>query len=526
MTNESNKNYQYDRCSSRGICSINPTTSSLQEIILLYLRHAAFYELKLLEKGVSEKNISNFILNTISILSSSYEISENNFYMINYAFQKEFPKVIDYYKSLNTDEELQSEIVEIEKLLNNKFDINEYIRLGEKAFNKRIRLYDKELRSFFRIIFTLVKSIVIHILTFESFGKNIQEEFSLLLEVLNNINNQKIQKDELKKLILDISKKDCELMMKIRLAQEEEYGIQTQNNISYSTTKGKAILVVGSNLKELEQILNECEKENIDIYTHDNMILAHTFPKFKEYKNLKGQYGQGMESCLLDFSTFPGPIILTRNSLFNIENLYKGRLYTTDFAYSKGVIPINNDDFSSVIKSAKESKGFKTGKICDEAVIGFNYHQVLTEIYKRLRENHFKRILIIGIESYTESDTKYFQTLLGHVPDDTLVLSLSCCEEKVNRICLNAIYDTTSVLKLSEELIKNSNKQIAIFYPYCDRHTLSVIIYTSSLLKNNIFIGRWNNSIVNPAIIDILKTNYNVQEITTPKNDLTKLIKE
>ena len=91
---------------------------------------------------------------------------------------------------------------------------------------------------------------------------------------------------------------------------------------------------------------------------------------------------------------------------------------------------------------------------------------------------------------------------------------------------MNAIYDTTSVLKLSEELIKNSNRKVTIFYPYCDRHTLSVIIYTSSIIKNNIFIGRWNNSIINPNIINALKTEFNILEITTPKNDLKKFINE
>ncbi len=524
MSNELNKNYQYDRCTSRGICSINPTTSSLQEVVLLYLKHAAFYELKLLESDSEDKITNNLILNTISILSSNYEINEHNFYMINNAFQKEFPKIVSFYKSLDSETKLNNEVLEIEKLLNNSRNINDFIRFGEKAFNKRMLSYNKELTNFYKIIFIIIKSFTINILTFESFGKNAQKEFHLLLKVLNLLNNPQKEKNKLKKIIIDLSKKDCELMKKIRQVQEEEYGKQTKSKISFSTSKGNAVLVVGSNLKELDFILDKLKDEEIDVYTHDNMILAHTFPKFQNYKNLKGQYGHGMENCLLDFSTFPGPIILTRNSLYNIENLYRGRLYTTDFAYSKGVIQINDTNFSSLIKAAKEGKGFKTGKSCEDEIIGFSYQETLDKINKKLEEKEFKQIVIIGIEGYIEDETKYFQTLLEHFPDETLVLSLSCCKEKENRICLNAIYDTTSALKLSEELIKNSNKKISIFYPYCDRHTLSVMIYTSSIINNNIFIGRWNNSVISPAIIDTLKTDFNILEITTPKNDLTKLM--
>ena len=114
------------------------------------------------------------------------------------------------------------------------------------------------------------------------------------------------------------------------------------------------------------------------------MMLANTFPAFKQYKNLKGQYGQGMENCLLDFATFPGPIILTRHSLYNVEHLYRGQLYTTDFAYSKGVIPIKDENYAPVIEASLNSKGFKTGKQCETVSIGYDYDKTIQEIKEKL----------------------------------------------------------------------------------------------------------------------------------------------
>ena len=102
-------------------------------------------------------------------------------------------------------------------------------------------------------------------------------------------------------------------------------------------------------IRELEIVLDKLKNENIDIYTHDEMMLAHTFPKFSEYTHLKGQFGQGVENCLLDFATFPGPIILTKHSLHNIENFYRGSLFTTDYISSpKGIIKIENNDLSDL----------------------------------------------------------------------------------------------------------------------------------------------------------------------------------
>ena len=47
-----NEDYQYDSCVSRGICSVNPRTSSLQEILVLYLRLSSYYALKLYENAI------------------------------------------------------------------------------------------------------------------------------------------------------------------------------------------------------------------------------------------------------------------------------------------------------------------------------------------------------------------------------------------------------------------------------------------------------------------------------------------
>ena len=161
--------------------------------------------------------------------------------------------------------------------------------------------------------------------------------------------------------------------------------------------------MVGYNIKELENILENVKNENIDVYTHDDMILAHTFPKFRKYAHLKGHFGKGLENCLIDFAIFPGPIILTRNSLHNIENFYRGRLFTTDYSISpKGVIKIDSSNFEEVITSAKKAKGFKTGKICNSIIIGFNYDEITELIDEKIKSCKYKQIFIIGPDENIE----------------------------------------------------------------------------------------------------------------------------
>lgn len=519
MNNESG--YQYDRCISRGICSINPTTASLQEVIILYLKNIAFYGLKLEEAGINDEKIYNLVLNTISILSSSYEISVQNFKVINSAFQTELPRIINIYENLCSKNGVECEKPELCIILDKTADINDYIRLGEKEFNKRINSSTLQVLNLYRIMFILVKSMTVNMLVYESYGHKPSDEFSFILKILNLLNFSPKKQEELKSLILEAAKKDCELMSAIRSIQEERYGNQEQSEVSFSTKKGKAIMVVGSNIRELENVLEEFKNTAIDVYTHDNMMLAHTFPKFKEYKNLKGQYGKGMENCLLDFSTFPGPIILTKNSLYNVENLYRGTLFTTDFAYSKGVIPIINNDFSKVIKSAENSRGFKSGKECIAEKTGFSYENLFKLLNKKLNKTFYKQVIIIGARGYSSEEKEYFKKLIKHVPKDIFVISMSCCDENENILCLNTEYDNLAVLKISDYVIGSFSLDVNVFFPYCDRHTLTMLLFLSSKNVKNIFVGTKNQTILKPNILDGLKTDFNVLEITTPKKDLS-----
>ena len=345
----------------------------------------------------------------------------------------------------------------------------------------------------------------------------------MILKLLNSLNIE-CNSEDLKLLIIEATIFDNKLMKLLRKKQEERYGKQRISEVSYTTTPSKTILVVGSNIRELEDILEAVKNTDIDVYTHDEMMIAHTFPKFSEYKNLKGQYGQGIENCLLDFSTFPGPIILTRHSLYNVENLYRGRLYTTDFASSKGVISIKERDFSDVIKASEKAKGFKTGRQCETVSIGYNYDNSVHLIEEKLRKHDFSNIFIIGHNGYTLEQQTYFDKLLKQTPDNVLIISLSYCQQKENVVCLNACFDIFAVVEFAEGLVTKYNKQITVFYPKCDKHTLSQMIYLKQKEKINIYIGKCTPILLNPNLISTLNSVFNINEMTSVKKDLERII--
>ena len=69
------EDYQYDSCVSKGICSIGPRTSSLQEILVMYLKLLAFFIIELKNLGGHNKDAEKVILDTISTLMTDIVMS-------------------------------------------------------------------------------------------------------------------------------------------------------------------------------------------------------------------------------------------------------------------------------------------------------------------------------------------------------------------------------------------------------------------------------------------------------------------
>lgn len=517
MTND----YQYDSCISKGICSINPRTYALQAVLVLYLRFITKYALNLYQQGIVDKSVESLILNTITIAISNPEFTESSFTSAVTRFKEELPAIIEKYNDICGEEDFAKDKIGDMELFKETKDVISAIRYGESEIKKNVEKIESEIRDLQKIMLIIAKSISINLMDLESFDKKYDNGYLTVLKLLNKI-GEEADIESLKNEIKSAAEVNNEIMHLVRLAQEERYGKMQEAEVSFSTVPSKAVLVVGSNIRELETILEALKDTDIDVYTHDDMMLAHTFPKFGEYKNLKGQYGQGVENCLLDFATFPGAIILTKHSLHNIENLYRGLLFTTDYTCPKGVIQIENNDFSRVIEASENARGFKRGKQCESIKIGCDYKKTHNLIQEKLDSKNYKHIIFIGLERYSLEQKAYFEKLIRLVPDDTLIISFSYNIEKENVITINACFDSYCMVEFYED-IKNYDIPITAFFPKCDRDTISQMIYFSDKGNTKVFVGKCTPILLNPSLMNVLQEKFGIDSITNARKDLEKL---
>ena len=193
--------YNFDSCTAKGVCSTDPTISSLQEVIIMYLKQLAFYTLKLKKRGVTNKIIRDNILNTISGLVSNTEYSQEQFKNIILTIYENLRQSKILYERVCKDNNLSAEKLEKKIHFSKKLDLNEAIKQGEKEFIKKNKLLNQKQRHTYEIMFILIKNVCINLIQLQSYNKDFDEAYYSMLNMLSLMNYKKTSSEKLKQIL-------------------------------------------------------------------------------------------------------------------------------------------------------------------------------------------------------------------------------------------------------------------------------------------------------------------------------------
>ncbi|KAL7519805.1 hypothetical protein ACHAWX_004561 [Stephanocyclus meneghinianus] len=218
-------------------------------------------------------------------------------------------------------------------------------------------------------------------------------------------------------------------------AHATKFGVPQPTQCKVTPTEGKAILVSGHDLMDLEELLKQTEGTDVNVYTHGEMLPAHGYPGLKKYSHLVGNFGTAWQNQKFEFSAFPGPIVVTTNCILEPRRMYKDRIYSINEVGVSGVKHLGSRDFSEVIAKAKSCKGFpKTISPPEYHTVGFNHRAVLPlagEVIDAVQKGVISRIFLIGGCDGSQFDRSYFTELAEELPDDTLILTLGCAKNRI-----------------------------------------------------------------------------------------------
>ncbi len=521
MFYNSSNNFEYNDCVSRGACSVSPRISSMQEVMFILLRQIAYYLVKLREFNIKKSNVEKDVITQIALIDGVKDLSEAQ---ILDEFSMQYINLVqtrkEYLKLCKENGTQCSDLKNILKL-SPKTNLSAILKRGEREFLQKYK--QKNSKYLQEILSAVLKSVCVNLISLFDMQKDCTEASNTVIDALNLFNTNRISAEKITEYINELATCDFELLKLISKYQNENYGNMEESEVSYSTRPHKAIMVSGSNLEDLKSVLESVKDKDIDVYTNGNLLIAHAFPYFKNSEKLKGHFGEGILNTMLNFATFPGAILLTKNDSQNIEYLYRGRLYTTDDITPQGIIKIENNDFTPLIESAMQAKGFAKGQDRGSEIVGFNENEFKAKLEEISKKD---KIFIIGPSNFSINQQAYFEKFFDIMPENSAVISFSYHTDNKNILKLNIGNDYAilyKTLSLILEKIPVDSDKLAFFLTKCDINSLSNIITLKNKGAKNIFISECPPLIINPSVLKAFNKLLNIKSITNPQDDLAAL---
>jgi hydroxylamine reductase len=345
---------------------------------------------------------------------------------------------------------------------------------------------------------------------------------------------------------LECGKVNLRVMELLDEANTSTYGHPVPTAVKISHVKGKAILVSGHDLKDLEVLLKQTEGKGINVYTHGEMLPCNAYPELKKFKHLVGNYGGAWQDQRKEFDEFPGSILMTTNCIQKPKDSYIGRIFTTGLVQWPGAVHVSNNDFSPVIKAALEAEGFKDNAPEKTITIGFGHNAVMSvagTVIDAVKAGAIKHFFLIGGCDGAKPGRNYYTDLALQVPKDCVILTLACGKYRFNKLEFGTIggiprlldvgqcNDAYSAIQIALALSKAFNcgvneLPLSMILSWYEQKAVVILLTLLSLGIKNIRLGPTLPAFVTPNVLKVLVDNFNIMPVTTAEADLKAILKK
>jgi hydroxylamine reductase len=328
-------------------------------------------------------------------------------------------------------------------------------------------------------------------------------------------------------------------------AHTTAYGHPVPTSVRITPVEGKAILISGHDLKDLEELLRQTEGKGINVYTHGEMLPAHGYPGLKKYKHLVGNYGGAWQDQRREFALFPGAILMSTNCIQEPKDGYKDRIFTAGLVAWPGVRHIADRDFAPVIEAAQKAAGFPADS--DELrtiTVGFGHNAVLGvagKVVDAVKKGAIKHFFLVGGCDGAKSGRNYYTEFAKQVPDDCVILTLACGKYRFNKLEFGDIggiprlldigqcNDAHSAIQIATALGKAfdcgvNDLPLSLILSWYEQKAVAILLSLLHLGIRDIRLGPSLPAFVTPAMLKILVDKFNVMPISEAKDDLKAIL--
>jgi len=376
-------------------------------------------------------------------------------------------------------------------------------------------------------------------------GQKDDSVFAFFHEALDFLAQEKFDLNALVTMALRTGAVNIRVMELLDAGNTGTYGHQVPTKVPVTARAGKAIVVSGHDLLDLQLLLEQTAGKGINIYTHGEMLTTHAYPELKKHPHFYGNYGSAWQNQQKEFDAFPGAILMTTNCIQKPRPSYNDRIFTTGLVAFPGVKHIGADkDFSPVIAAALAAPGFAEDEPKKEILIGFGRNAVLgaaEKVIDLVQRGKIRHFFLVGGCDGAKPGRNYYTELAQTIPQDCVILTLACGKYRFNKLEFGDIEglprlldigqcnDAYSAVKIAMALADAFKTDVnglplSMILSWYEQKAVVILLSLLNLGIKNIKLGPTLPAFIKPAVLNVLVEKFGIAPTTTVEADLKAIL--
>lgn len=526
-------------CTTFGVCGKNPEVSALQDLLMHSLMGLSQVAVAARKLDITDEEVNIFTCEALFSTLTNVNFDPNS-------FVKLINKAVELRDSLRKKVENSGGSVKLTRPIRfvPKTTISELVEQGKLEGFKADTGLDADIRSLQNILIYGIKGVAAYADHAFILGQKDDTVFAFIHEALSAVLDKTLNINDLVGLVLKCGEINLRAMELLDAGNTGTYGHPVPTKVHLGAKKGKAILVSGHDLKDLEEVLKQTEGKGINVYTHGEMLPAHGYPELKKYSHFYGHYGTAWQNQQREFKEFPGAILMTTNCLQRPLDNYKDNIFTTGLVGWPGITHIENKDFTPVIEKALEMPGFKEEMNGKTVMVGFARNTILSvadKVVEAVKNKNLKHIILVGGCDGAKPGRNYYTEFVEKSPKDTIILTLACGKFRFfdkdigtigdlpRLLDVGQCNDAYSAIKVAVALadvfgVGVNDLPLSIVCSWYEQKAVAILLTLLHLGIKNIRLGPSLPAFITPNVLDLLVKNFNIMPITTPEQDLKAIL--
>jgi hydroxylamine reductase len=527
-------------CTVQGVCGKNPEVAALQDLLIYTLQGLSQAAVAARAVGINNREVNVFTVKAAFSTLTNVDFDPARFVKLI----QEGVKWRDFLKEGVKAAGGQADFPEGPATFTPGADKEAMVQQAEAVGLKSYPADNPDVLSLKHTLLFGIKGVSAYADHAQILGQEDDKVYAFIHEGLAATAAQGQSVADMIPLVLKCGEINLRAMELLDAGNTGRYGHPVPTKVPLGHKKGKAILVSGHDLLDLEEILKQSAGQGIYVYTHGEMLPCHGYPKLKAYPHFYGHFGTAWQNQAKEFAQFPGAILMTTNCLQRPAEVYADNLFTTGLVGWPGIKHIPDHNFKAVIDKALALPGFaedSNGKFVNSGFARTTVLGVAGTVIEAVKNKAIRHFFLVGGCDGAKPTRNYYTEFVEKVPNDCIVLTLACGKFRffdkelgdiggIPRLldigqCNDAYSAVQIAVALAEAFgVGVNDLPLSIICSWYEQKAVAILLSLLYLGIKNIRLGPSLPAFITPNVLDVLVKNFNIMPISTPDADLKAIL--